>query len=122
MKEQDRCPIYGYSVTGNDGSPRVPMTSDCSQPPMEARQRQQDPCHADSCASTRLKRLSDGHVTMYTGVRHLSASHVAHSYTPIVHLDTLLTSIKGEVQGLPRGARGGRRRLPRDSLSRARRL
>jgi hypothetical protein len=44
-------------VTGNDGSPRAPMTSDYSQPPTEARQRQQDPCHADSCASTGLKVL-----------------------------------------------------------------
>jgi outer membrane biosynthesis protein TonB len=42
-------------VTGNDGSPRAPMTSDCSQPPTKARQRQQDPCHADSCASIGLK-------------------------------------------------------------------
>jgi hypothetical protein len=44
-------------VTGNDGSPRAPMTSDCSQPPTEARQRQQDPCRTDSCASTGLKAL-----------------------------------------------------------------
>jgi hypothetical protein len=44
-------------VTGNDGSPRAPMMSDCSQPPTEARQRQQDPCHTDSCASTGLKAL-----------------------------------------------------------------
>jgi hypothetical protein len=44
-------------VTGNDGSPRVPMMSDCSQPPTEARQRQQDLCHADSCASTGLNTL-----------------------------------------------------------------
>jgi hypothetical protein len=44
-------------TTGNDGSPRAPMTLDHSQPPMEARQRQQDPCRADSCASTGLKTL-----------------------------------------------------------------
>jgi hypothetical protein len=43
--------------TGNDGSPRAPMTSDHSQPPTEARQRQQDPCCTDSCASTGLKAL-----------------------------------------------------------------
>jgi hypothetical protein len=43
--------------TGNDGSPRAPMTSDRSQPPTEARQRQQDPCSADSCASIGLKAL-----------------------------------------------------------------
>jgi hypothetical protein len=44
-------------ATGNDGSPRAPMTSDCSQPPTEARQRQQDPCRTDNCASTGLKVL-----------------------------------------------------------------
>jgi hypothetical protein len=44
-------------VTGNDGSPRAPMTSDCSQPPTEARQCQQDPCRTDSCASTGLEAL-----------------------------------------------------------------
>jgi hypothetical protein len=44
-------------TTGNDGSPCAPMTSDRSQPPMEARQRQQDPCRADSCASTGIKAL-----------------------------------------------------------------
>jgi hypothetical protein len=30
---------------------------------------------------------------------------LAHSYTPIVQLDHLLVSIKGDVQGLPKGAR-----------------
>jgi hypothetical protein len=44
-------------VTGNDGSLRAPMTLDCSQPPTEARQRQQDLCHTDSYASTGLKAL-----------------------------------------------------------------
>jgi hypothetical protein len=44
-------------ATGNDGSPRAPMMSDCSRPPTEARQRQQDPCRTDSCASTGLKAL-----------------------------------------------------------------
>jgi hypothetical protein len=34
----------------------------------------------------------------------LSAT-LAHSYTPIVQLDHLLVSIKGDVQGLPRGGR-----------------
>jgi hypothetical protein len=44
-------------VTGNDGSPRAPMTSDCSQPPTEARERQQHPCRTASYASTGLKAL-----------------------------------------------------------------
>jgi hypothetical protein len=44
-------------VTGNDGSPRAPMTSDCSQPPTEARKRQQHPCCTASYSSTGLKTL-----------------------------------------------------------------
>jgi hypothetical protein len=44
-------------VTGNDGSPRAPMTSVALKPPTGARQRQQDPRRADSCASTGLKEL-----------------------------------------------------------------
>jgi hypothetical protein len=44
-------------VTGNDGSPHAPMTSDCSQPPTEARKRQQNPYRTDNCASTGLKAL-----------------------------------------------------------------
>jgi hypothetical protein len=31
---------------------------------------------------------------------------LAHSYTPFVQLDHLLVSIKGDVQGLPKGGRG----------------
>jgi hypothetical protein len=50
-------PSKATPAIGNDGPPRAPMTSDRSQPPTEARQRQQDPCRADSCASTRLKAL-----------------------------------------------------------------
>jgi hypothetical protein len=44
-------------VTGNDGSPRAPMTSDCSQPPTEARKRQQHHCRTASYASIGLKAL-----------------------------------------------------------------
>jgi hypothetical protein len=44
-------------VTDNDGSPRAPMTSVALKPPTKARQRQQDPRRADSCASTGLKEL-----------------------------------------------------------------
>jgi hypothetical protein len=35
---------------------------------------------------------------------------LAHSYTPIVQLDHLLVSIKGDVQGLPKGEVGRRSR------------
>jgi hypothetical protein len=32
---------------------------------------------------------------------------LAHSYTPIIQLDHLLVSIKGDVQGLPEGRQAG---------------
>jgi hypothetical protein len=44
-------------ATGNDGSPRVPMTSVALKPPTEASKRQQDPCRTVSYASTGLKAL-----------------------------------------------------------------
>jgi hypothetical protein len=44
-------------AAGNDGSPRAPMTSVALKPPTKSRQRQQDPCRADNCASTGLKAL-----------------------------------------------------------------
>jgi hypothetical protein len=47
------------------------------------------PGHNASCAST--------------GLKYFSAGHVSKSYTPIIQLDHLLVSIKGDVQGLPKG-------------------
>jgi hypothetical protein len=44
-------------VTGNDGSPRAPMTSVALKPPTEASKRQQGPCRTASYASTGLKAL-----------------------------------------------------------------
>jgi hypothetical protein len=102
-KEQDRRPIKLTPVTGNDGSPHVSMTSVVLKPPTEARRRQQDPCSANSCASTGLMHFSDGHVNTCIATRHFPAGHVAHSYTPIVQLCHLLMSIKGDVQERERG-------------------
>jgi hypothetical protein len=56
-------------VTGNDGSPRAPMTSDCSQPPTEARERQQHPCRTARYALQGSRRFSDGHVSPSTGLK-----------------------------------------------------
>jgi hypothetical protein len=39
---------------------------------------------------------------------------LTHSYTPIVQLDHLLVSIKGDVQGLPRGGGGEQRQAERE--------
>jgi hypothetical protein len=84
-------------VTGNDGSPRAPMTSDCSQPPTEAREHQQDPCRTASYASTGLKaplrrarlylyRAQGAPPTATLAHRAQGASPpatLAHSYTPL---------------------------------------
>jgi hypothetical protein len=55
-------------VTSNDGSPRASMTTAVLSPPTEAKRRQQGPSSPDNCASTGLKRSSDGHDTACTGL------------------------------------------------------
>jgi hypothetical protein len=71
--------------------PRVHHDADGSQPLTAARTRQQDPCRAASCAPIGLRRSSDGHtitciepklspnghVGMYTGLRHYTTGHVS---------------------------------------------
>jgi hypothetical protein len=84
------------------------MTS-VAQPPTEARKRQQDPCRTASYASTGLKALPRRPCWyMYRAQVTSPPATLARSYTPIVQLDYLLASIKGDVQGLPR--RGGTER------------
>ena len=93
-------------------------------PLTEARGRQQGPNRSDSCPSARLRCSSDSHditpagcqdlsgchIGMYLG-RYLSpARHVALCYTPIVHLDPLLTPIKGRTRAfLEKVGRAGTR-------------
>jgi hypothetical protein len=71
--------------------PRVRHDAGGYQPLTTARRRQQGPRHAASCAPIRVKRSSgghaitctapklspDGHVGMYTGLRHSTAGHVS---------------------------------------------
>jgi hypothetical protein len=57
-------------------APRVLHDDGGSQPPTEARRRQQGSDSPDSYASTGLKRSSDGHDATWTGLQHLSDSHV----------------------------------------------
>jgi hypothetical protein len=71
--------------------PRVHHDAGGSQPLTTLRRRQQDPYRAASCAPKGLKRSSDGHaitctgpkfspnghVGMYTGLRHSTARHVS---------------------------------------------
>jgi hypothetical protein len=58
-------------VTCNDGSPCAPMTSDRSQPPTEARQRQPDPCRPTAVLLQGSRCFSDGHVSPSTGLKAL---------------------------------------------------
>jgi hypothetical protein len=58
-------------ATGNDGSPRAPMTSDCSQPPTEARKRQQHHAAPPAVLLQGSRRFSDGHVSPSTGLKAL---------------------------------------------------
>jgi hypothetical protein len=59
--EQDRRPIWLVPVKQVMMAPRVLHDDGGSQPPTEARRRQQGPDSSDSCAPTGLKRSSDGH-------------------------------------------------------------
>jgi hypothetical protein len=59
--EQVRRPIWLALVKQVMMAPRVLHDDDGSQPPTEARRRQQGPDSPDSCASTGFKRFSDGH-------------------------------------------------------------
>jgi hypothetical protein len=59
--EQDRCPIWLAPVKQVMMAPRVLHDDGGSQPLTKARRRQQGSDSPDSCASTGLKRSSDGH-------------------------------------------------------------
>jgi hypothetical protein len=59
--EQDQRPIWLAPVKQVMMTPRVLHDDSGSQPPTEARRRQQGPNSPDSCASTGFKRSSDGH-------------------------------------------------------------
>jgi hypothetical protein len=80
----------------------------------EAGGRQQGLDRSNSCPSARHRRSSDGHditpagcqdlsgchIGMYLGRQLSPARHVALCYTPVVHLDPLLTHIKGRTRAL----------------------
>jgi hypothetical protein len=60
-REQDRCPIWLVPVKQVMMAPHVLHDNGGSQPPTEARRRQQGPDSSDSCAPTGLRCSSDGH-------------------------------------------------------------
>jgi hypothetical protein len=99
--------------------PRVHHDAGGSQPLTTARRRQQDPRRAASYDPTGLRRSSgghaitctgpklspNGHVGMYTGLRHSTTRHVklAHSYAPRCTSGLSPCLYKREVQGHPEG-------------------
>ena len=90
----------------------------------EAGGRQQRLDRSDSCPSAKLRCSSDSHditpagcqdlsgchIGMYLGRQLSPARHVALCYTPVVHLDPLLTPIKGRTRAfLEKVGRAGTR-------------
>jgi hypothetical protein len=90
------------------------VTAAALSPLTEARGRQQGLDISDSCPSARLQRSSDCHDTTRTGCQNLFGCHdgmylghysppldtLALCYTPILHLDPLLTPKKGRTMAL----------------------
>jgi hypothetical protein len=86
-------------ITGNDGSPHASMTSIV----LSSLRRQGNISRTQVAPPAALLQ----------GSSTSPPATLAHSYTSIVQLDHLLVSIKGDVQGLPRGRqaeRGGTQR------------
>jgi hypothetical protein len=71
MKEQDRCPIWVTPVTGNDGSPRAPVTSVALNP--LRKQGNVSRIHAAPPAMLLQgsRHFTDDHVGTYTGLKAL---------------------------------------------------
>jgi hypothetical protein len=57
LRNKTGVPSKVTPVTGNDGSPRAPMTSDCSQTPYGSKTTSAGSMSPDSCASIGLKVL-----------------------------------------------------------------
>jgi hypothetical protein len=80
-------------ITGNDGSPHASMTSIV----LGSLRRQGNVSRTQVAPPAALLQ----------GSSTSPPATLAHSYTPIVQLDHLLVSIKGDVQGLPKRSRRG---------------
>jgi hypothetical protein len=123
MGEQDRRPIWLAPVTSNDGSPRASMTTVVLSP----LRKQGDVSKIPAAPTAVLPQSSSAPPT--ATIPHTQGSStssiatlactrgsctsppdtLAHSYTPIVHLDPLLASIKGRSRAFMREGRAGER-------------
>jgi hypothetical protein len=107
--EQDRCPIWLAPVTSNDGSPRASMTTVVLSP----LRKQGDVSKIPAAPTAVLLQGSGTSPTATLACTQGSGTSLpntlAPSYTPIVHLDPLLASIKGRSRVFVREGRAGER-------------
>jgi hypothetical protein len=112
MGEQDRRPIWLAPVTSNDGSPRVSMTTVVLSPLRKQGDVSKIPAaptavllQGSSTSPTATLSSTQGSSTSLTATLACTPGSgtslpdtLAPSYTPIVHLDPLLASIKGRTR------------------------
>jgi hypothetical protein len=137
MGEQDRHPIWLAPVTSNDGSPRVSMMTVVLSPLRKQGDVSKIPAaptavllQGSSTSPTATLSPTQGSSTSPTATLACTQGSgtslpdtLAPSYTPTVHLDPLLASIKGRSRAFMRGGRAGERADEQaHSLSRARML
>jgi hypothetical protein len=99
-----------YSGNSNDGSPRASMTSMV----LSSLRKQVNVSRIHAAPPGALLQGSSTSPTAtlapIQGSGTSPPAMLAQSYTPIVQLGHLLVSIKGDVQGLPKGAEKGEQR------------
>jgi hypothetical protein len=123
MGEQDRCPIWLTPVTSNDGSPRASMTMVVLSPLRKQGYVSKIPTAPmavllQSSSTSPTTTLSPRQGSSTSLIATLACTQgsgtslpdtLAPSYTPIVHLDPLLASIKGRSRAFMREGRAGER-------------
>jgi hypothetical protein len=121
--EQDRRPIWLTPVTSYDGSPHASMTTAVLSPLRKQGDVSKVPAaltavllQGSSAPLTATLSRTQGSSTPPTatlvctqGLGTSLPGTLAHSYTPILHLDPLLASIKGRSRASMREGRGGER-------------
>jgi hypothetical protein len=132
MREEDRRPIWLVLVTGNDGSPRASMTTVVLSPLRKQGDVSRIPAAPpavllEGSGTSPMAMLSCKQGSSTSLIATLACTQgsgtslsdtLVHSYTPIVHLDPLLASIKGRSRAFLREGRSeGRANEQAHSLS-----
>jgi hypothetical protein len=134
--EQDWRPIWLAPVTSNDGSPRASMTMAVLSPLRKKGNVSKIPAaptvvllQGSGAPPTATLSPTQGSSTSPTAMLACTQGSgtslpdtLAHRYTPIVHLDPLLASIKGRSRAFMRGVARENGLTNRLTLSRARTL